>query len=48
MIKHGRFPSKKELLDEEEELQFAGFNEITAWELGEQMVEYAMSEKIYR
>ncbi|MCB0104223.1 MAG: heme-degrading domain-containing protein [Anaerolineales bacterium] len=36
----------KELLDEEEELQFAGFNEITAWELGRQMVEYAMSEKI--
>jgi len=29
----------QQLLDEEQELQFAGFNEETAWQLGNQMVE---------
>jgi uncharacterized protein (UPF0303 family) len=34
------------LLQEEQELQFASFNEITAWQLGTQMVERAMRENL--
>lgn len=34
----------KQLLQEERELQFANFNEITAWEIGSQLVEQAMKE----
>jgi uncharacterized protein (UPF0303 family) len=32
----------KQLLQEERELQFANFSEITAWEIGSQLVEQAM------
>ena len=35
-----------QLLQEEQELQFANFNESTAWQLGSQMVEHAMREKL--
>jgi len=35
-----------ELLREEQEFQFTSFNEITAWQLGSQMVEHAMSENL--
>ena len=31
----------KQLLDEEQELQFTKFNEATAWQVGSQLVEYA-------
>ena len=31
----------KQLLDEEQELQFRMFNEATAWQVGSQLVEYA-------
>lgn len=34
------------LLQEEQELQFTRFNESTAWQLGTQMVERAMREKL--
>jgi len=34
----------KQLLEEEQELQFAGFNEETAWNLGTQMVEQCMKD----
>jgi uncharacterized protein (UPF0303 family) len=34
------------LLQEEKELQFTSFNEPTAWRLGAQMVEHAMSENL--
>ena len=36
----------KNLLEEEQELQFAYFNENTAWRLGSQMVEEAMRKKL--
>ena len=36
----------KQLLNEEQELQFTRFNESTAWQLGTQMVERAMREKL--
>lgn len=36
----------KQLLQEEEELQFTSFNEITAWQIGSQMVERAMRENL--
>ena len=36
----------KNLLEEEQELQFAYFNENTAWRLGSQMVERAMRENL--
>ena len=36
----------KNLLEEEQELQFACFNENTAWQLGTQMVERAMRENL--
>lgn len=36
----------KQLLDEEQELQFAHFNELTAWQIGIQMVERAMRENL--
>ena len=36
----------KKLLQEEQELQFAYFNENTAWRLGSQMVEEAMRKKL--
>jgi uncharacterized protein (UPF0303 family) len=36
----------KNLLNEEQELQFTCFNETTAWQLGSQMVEYAMRENL--
>ena len=36
----------KNLLEEEQELQFAYFNENTAWRLGSQMVEEAMRENL--
>lgn len=32
----------KELLAQEQELQFAYFNEMTAWELGKQMMDYGV------
>lgn len=35
-----------QLLQEEQELQFPSFNEISAWQIGSQMVEYAMREKL--
>lgn len=35
----------QELLNEELELQFVGFNESTAWRLGSQMVEFAIREQ---
>lgn len=31
----------KQLLQEEQELQFTGFNEVTAWKIGSQLVENA-------
>ena len=34
----------KQLLDEEQELQFTKFNEATAWQVGSQLVEYASSQ----
>lgn len=36
----------KQLLQEEQELQFAHFNEIAAWQIGRQMVERAMHENL--
>ena len=36
----------KILLQEEQELQFTFFNEITTWQLGAQMVEHAMRENL--
>ena len=36
----------KNLLEEEQELQFAYFNENTAWRLGSQMVEEAMRDNL--
>lgn len=36
----------KQLLQEEQELQFTSFNETTAWQLGNQMVEHAMRENL--
>lgn len=34
------------LLQQEEDLQFTQFNEDTAWELGNQLVEYAIAEDL--
>ncbi len=36
----------KQLLQEEQELQFTSFNETTAWQLGTQMVEHAMRDNL--
>ncbi|MBL0344879.1 heme-degrading domain-containing protein [Candidatus Villigracilis affinis] len=36
----------KQLLQVEQELQFTSFNETTAWQIGSQMVEHAMHEKL--
>ena len=36
----------KQLLQEEDELQFTRFNESTAWQLGTQMMEHAMRENL--
>ena len=36
----------KNLLEEEKTLQFTRFNEITAWQIGTQMVERAMRENL--
>lgn len=36
----------KQLLDEEQELQFTRFNENSAWQLGRQIVERATREKL--
>lgn len=36
----------KNLLDQEEELQFTSFNETTAWQLGSQMVEQATHDNL--
>ena len=36
----------KNLLQEEQELQFTRFNESTAWQLGNQMVEHAMRDNL--
>lgn len=36
----------KQLLQEEQELQFSHFNEVTAWQLGSQMAEHAMRENL--
>jgi uncharacterized protein (UPF0303 family) len=36
----------KNLLQEEYELQFANFNEITTWQIGSQMAEHAMRENL--
>ena len=36
----------KTLLQQEQDLQFAQFNELTAWQLGTQMVERAMRENL--
>lgn len=36
----------KQLLQEEQELQFIGFNETTAWQFGSQMMERAMRENL--
>lgn len=36
----------KRLLEEEQELQFTKFNETTAWQIGSQLVEQAMREKL--
>jgi uncharacterized protein (UPF0303 family) len=36
----------KQLLQEEQEFQFASFNETSAWRLGSQMVERAMRENL--
>jgi uncharacterized protein (UPF0303 family) len=35
-----------QLLQQEEELQFSHFNEDTAWELGSQLVQYAIAENL--
>jgi uncharacterized protein (UPF0303 family) len=35
-----------QLLQEEQELQFPYFNEITAWQIGSQIVEHAMRENL--
>lgn len=35
-----------QLLQEEQELQFTNFNETSAWQIGSQMVEYAMRENL--
>jgi len=34
------------LLQEEQELQFKGFHETTAWQLGSQLVDHAMDENL--
>ena len=34
------------LLQQEQELQFINFNELTAWQIGSQMVEHAMRENL--
>ena len=36
----------KQLLSEEQELQFTSFNESTAWQLGCQMVDHAMRDNL--
>ena len=36
----------KQLLDEEQELQFIKFNEAVAWQIGSQMVEHVMRSNI--
>lgn len=36
----------KQLLSEEQELQFTSFNESTAWQLGCQMVDHALRENL--
>jgi uncharacterized protein (UPF0303 family) len=36
----------KQLLDEEQELQFTGFDETSAWQLGSQLVERATRENL--
>ncbi len=36
----------KSLLQEEQELQFSSFNEETAWQIGNQLVERAMQENL--
>lgn len=36
----------KELLDEERELQFASFNEETAWSIGSRMVEQCVKDRL--
>lgn len=36
----------KQLLQEEQELQFTRFNEETAWEIGSQLVEHSKSENL--
>jgi uncharacterized protein (UPF0303 family) len=36
----------KQLLEEEQELQFTGFNEETAWKLGSQMVDQCMKDNL--
>jgi uncharacterized protein (UPF0303 family) len=36
----------KQLLQDEQELQFTSFNETTAWQLGTQMVERAMRDNL--
>jgi uncharacterized protein (UPF0303 family) len=36
----------KQLLQEEQELQFVSFNESTAWQVGCQLVEWAQKEKL--
>ena len=36
----------KQLLDEEQELQFTGFNEASAWRIGSQLVERAARENL--
>ena len=36
----------KQLLQEEQELQFTKFNEVTAWQLGNQLVALALSKEL--
>ena len=36
----------KQLLQEEQELQFENFNEATAWQIGNQLVERSVSEEL--
>ena len=36
----------KQLLDEEQELQFASFNEETAWHIGSRMVEQCIKDRL--
>jgi uncharacterized protein (UPF0303 family) len=36
----------KQLLQEEQELQFASFNEVTSWQVGSQLVERSMRERL--